>query len=291
MKFTKMHGCGNDYVYVNCFEEGTSHDWPRLSREVADRHTGVGSDGLILIGPASSPAADFRMRIFNADGSEGEMCGNGIRCFAKYVYDRGLTTRTSFAVETLAGIMRPELLVQDDGQVRMVRVDMGVPSFRRGDVPMKGEPGEEATGESLRVGGRSYTVTGVRMGNPNCVTFVEDAGAVPVTRIGPLIEKHPLFPQKANVEFVQVLGNDVLRMRVWERGSGLTMACGTGACASAVAAHKMGFTGRLVHVILDGGALEIEWRPDGRVFMTGPAEEICTGVFTKWREGPGVEEG
>ncbi len=290
MKFTKMHGCGNDYVYVNCFEEGVSHDWPRLAREVADRHTGVGSDGLILVMPPSSRSADFRMRIFNSDGSEGEMCGNGIRCFAKYVYDRGLIDRASFAVETLAGVMRPEVFLQD-GRVKMVRVDMGVPSFKRGDIPMAGEAGEEAVGESLRAGGRTYTVTGVRMGNPNCAVFVEDVAAVPVTQVGPLIERSPLFPNRANVEFVQVLGEDVLRMRVWERGSGLTMACGTGACASAVAAHKMGFTGRRVHVVVDGGALEIEWDPEGRVFMTGPAEEICTGIFSKWRGGSGVEEG
>ncbi len=290
MRFTKMHGCGNDYIFVECFGESAPDDWPRLAREISDRHTGVGSDGLILVMPPSSRNADFRMRMFNSDGSEGEMCGNGIRCFAKYVYDRGLTGRTAIAVETLAGIIRPEMIVRD-GSVKMVKVDMGSPSFRREDIPMKGEPGDEVIGESLRAGGRTYTVTCVSMGNPHCVIFVEDASAVPVTQVGPLVEKHHLFPQRTNVEFVEVLNRDVLRMRVWERGSGLTMACGTGACASTVAAHKMGFTGNRAHVVVDGGALEVEWNPEGRVFLTGPAEEICTGVFTKWKGGSGVEEG
>ncbi|MCR4398645.1 MAG: diaminopimelate epimerase [Firmicutes bacterium] len=282
MKFVKMHGCGNDYVLVNCFEVGMDHDWHRLAREISDRHFGVGSDGLILVMPPSSPGVQFRMRMFNSDGSEGEMCGNGMRCFAKYVYERGLTDRMEFAVETPAGIIRPRVILRD-GLVELVRVDMGVPSFERAEVPMIGAPGE-AVGETLAAGGAQYTVTCVSMGNPHCVVFVDDLGSIEIPRVGPLIERHEVFPEGTNVEFVQVLDRGSVRMGVWERGSGRTLACGTGACASAAASHRMGFTGRRTRVVADGGILEVELDDSGRAFLTGPAEEICSGVFTKWRE-------
>ncbi|NPV71656.1 MAG: diaminopimelate epimerase [Firmicutes bacterium] len=283
MHFVKMHGCGNDYIFVDCFREGEDHDWPRLAKEISDRHWGIGSDGLILVMPPHSGDADFRMRMFNSDGSEGEMCGNGIRCFARYVFEHGLTRKTHLEVETLAGMIRPDLILRD-GSVTAVRVDMGVPSLRREDIPMQGEPGSSALGETLLVKGKPYTFGAVSMGNPHCVIFVEDVAGVPLAEIGPVIENLPMFPRRTNVEFVQVLGRELLRMRVWERGAGITMACGTGACASAVASHKMGFTGNHTQVVADGGTLEVEWAGNGRVYLTGPAEKICTGVFTRWKE-------
>ena len=276
MKFTKMHGCGNDYILVDCFREGESEDWPRLAREISDRHFGVGSDGLILVMP--SDVADFRMRMFNSDGSEGEMCGNGMRCFAKYVYERGMARTRGFTVETLAGLIRPEVL--PDGTVR---VNMGRPSLKRGDVPVTGDPGEDAVGIEIDVRQRPMRATCVSMGNPHCVIVVDDLDAIDLALDGRAVETHPIFPRKANVEFVKVLARDHLRMRVWERGSGITMACGTGACASAVACSVNGLAERKVTVDLDGGTVEVEWSQDGFVYLTGPAEEICEGVFTKWK--------
>ena len=269
-------------MFVDCFLDGDEHDWPRLAREISDRHFGVGSDGLILVMRPRS-GGDFRMRVFNSDGSEAEMCGNGVRCFAKYVYDRRLTDRTRFEVETLAGPIRPEILLHD-GAVSAVRVDMGVPSFRREDIPMTGDPASVAVGETLQVKGRPYTFSAVSMGNPHCVIFVEDAQGAPLAEVGPVVERHPAFPRRTNVEFTQVIDRDHIRMRVWERGAGVTLACGTGACAAVVASHKMGLTGKCARVVVDGGTLDVEWASDGHVYLTGPAEEICTGVFTRWKE-------
>jgi diaminopimelate epimerase len=281
-----MEGAGNDYIFVNCLEEGEHHDWPRLSREISDRHYGVGSDGLILVMP--SQTADFKMRIFNSDGSEGDMCGNGMRCFARLVYDHGLVAKTEMTVETRAGLIRPRLEMVD-GAVESVTVDMGAPSLRPQDVPIVVADGREfAVDVPVTAGGRRYLVTGVRMGNPNGVIFVEDLSRVDLPSEGRALESAAAFPRKANIEFVQVLSRTRIRMIVYERGSGVTLACGTGASASLVAAAFTGRTDRSAKVDVTGGSLSIEWTPDGQVLMTGPAVEIAQGVFTRWKEvGPG----
>ncbi len=276
LRFTKMHGLGNDYVYVDghhqdlgCFDPG------RLSALVSDRNFGVGSDGLILILP--SHVADFRMRIFNPDQSESNMCGNGMRCLAKYVYEHGLTDKTQLAVETPAGIIRPGLTVED-GVVTRVTVDMGTPRLARGDIPMAGEPAASTViDEELDVEGTVIRVTCVSMGNPHCVTFVDDVDEAPVRELGPMVECHPAFPQRTNVEFVEVLDRGRARMRVWERGAGETLACGTGASATCVACALNDHTERSVQMQLPGGTLEIEWRDDDHVFMAGPAVEVFSG--------------
>lgn len=278
MKFVKMHGAGNDFVVVDGLAEDLeSLDLVELSRRMCDRHFGIGSDGLILVLPSRTAA--FRMRMFNPDGSEAEMCGNGIRCFAKYVYDRGLTLDTSFTVETLAGVKELRLSVEDRRVVR-VRVDMGSPSFDPEAVPVKAQAGPDGVARvQLRVGGRRLEGTCLSMGNPHCVVLVEDIAAFPVEKIGPLIEDHRLFPRRTNVPFVQVLARDHLKVRVWERGAGETLACGTGACAAAVACALNGVSGRRAAVELPGGRLEIEWRGDNRVLLDGPAAEVFTGEF------------
>jgi diaminopimelate epimerase len=281
LKFVKMQGTGNDYIYVNCFDIGEQYDWVRLAREISDRHFGVGSDGLILVMPSKS--CDFRMRIFNADGSEGDMCGNGIRCFARLVYELGLTSKTEIDVETRAGVMRPALVI-DRGAVRAVRVNMGRPSLFPGDVPMVAAGYEQAKDVPLVAGGRTYLVTGVRMGNPNGVVFVDDLKSVELVKEGPLLERHVAFPKRANIEFVEVLDPGHIDMLVWERGSGATLACGTGASACLVASAATGRASREAEVKLPGGRLFIEWSAGGDVFMTGPAESVCTGEFVKWKE-------
>lgn len=270
MKFVKMHGLGNDYVYVNGLDARRA-DWPALARAVSDRHTGVGADGLIALLP--SRVADFRMRMFNADGSEGEMCGNGIRCLAKMTWDLGLTRRKDLAFETKAGTIRVCMARYGAREAR-VTVDMGAPR------PLGGGPGSPAMRvETLRIGGRSFRIHEVSMGNPHCVIFVPDAAKAPVAEAGPLLERHPRFPNRTNVEFVEVVSTGVLRQRTWERGSGETMACGTGACASAVAAYRTGRTGPRVTVRLLGGDLRIALAADGRVFMTGPAVTVFHGTW------------
>ncbi|MGE7271568.1 diaminopimelate epimerase [Brevibacillus panacihumi] len=279
MKFTKMHGLGNDYVYVNCFEEDVSRvDLPELARRVSDRHFGIGGDGLILILP--SERADFRMRVFNNDGSEAKNCGNGLRCVSKYVFDHGLTQETRFTVETLGGIMAPVVSVGTDGKVDQVSIDMGEPRFERSAIPMTGIPEERAVEEVIDVVDASFTMTAVSMGNPHAVLFVDEVRDEDVRLYGPQVEFHEWFPERTNVEFIQVLNRQEIEFRVWERGTGVTLACGTGACAAAVAACLRGKTDREVTVHLAGGDLFIEWREsDNRVIMTGPAEEVFSGVY------------
>ena len=274
MKFTKMHGIGNDYVYVNCFEE-TVENPSEVAVKISDRHFGVGSDGLILIKP--SKVADFEMAMYNADGSRGEMCGNGIRCVAKYVYDRGLTDKTSLSIETLAGIKYIDLTVEN-GKVSLVRVNMGAPELLADKIPVISDT-KEVIAQPLLVNGKTYDVTCVYMGNPHFITFMEeDVRKLDLTAVGPAFENHEKFPNRINTEFVNVLDKKTLRMRVWERGSGETLACGTGACATAVAAIVNGLTEEEVTVELLGGNLQIRWdREQNLVFMTGPATIVFDG--------------
>ena len=280
MRFTKMHGIGNDYVYVNGFDERVD-DPAALARAVSDRHFGIGGDGLILILP--SDKADCRMRMFNADGSEAQMCGNGIRCVAKYVHDHGIARRTALTVETLAGVLELDLVVVD-GVVDRVRVNMGEPRLQRAQIPMRGAPGEVIS-EPLHVNGAAFEVTAVSMGNPHCVVFVEDVDGFDVARWGPLFEHHDAFPERVNTEFIQVRDRESFSMRVWERGSGETLACGTGAAAAAVACHLTGRTGRRVTGHLLGGPLELEWQAgSNQVLMTGPAVEVFSGEWHQQEE-------
>jgi diaminopimelate epimerase len=275
MHFTKMHGLGNDYIYVNGFEEQLD-DPSAVARAVSDRHFGIGGDGLILILP--SREADFRMRMFNADGSEAQMCGNGIRCLAKYVYDHRLTRQQTIHVATLAGILELQLFVRD-GLVDRVRVNMGEPRLQRPQIPMQGPPGQ-VLNEPLQVAEKTFQVTAVSMGNPHCIVFVDDPEQFDVEYWGPRFERHAVFPEGVNTEFVQVMDAQTFRMRVWERGSGETLACGTGASAAAVACHLNQRTGRRVTAHLRGGTLELEWNEsDNQVYMTGPAVEVFSGQW------------
>ena len=276
MKFTKMQGLGNDYVYVNCLKEKIA-DPPELARKISDRHFGVGSDGLIMINP--SDKADFEMEMYNADGSRGEMCGNGIRCVAKYVYDYGLTDKTHISVETLGGIKYLDLTVEE-GKVKMVKVDMGKPELEPLKIPVKAS-GDKAVDEPILVGGKEYRMTCVSMGNPHAVIFIGcDVREFPLEEIGPKFENHERFPNRVNTEFVRVIDRRTAEMRVWERGSGETLACGTGACAVAVACALNGFTEDEVTVRLLGGDLQIRWdREKDTVFMTGPAEVVFDGEW------------
>ena len=280
MRFTKMHGLGNDYVYVNGFEERVD-DPAAVARAVSDRHFGIGADGLILILP--SDKADCRMRMFNADGSEAQMCGNGIRCVAKYVYDHDIARRTTLNVETLAGVLNLDLFVVV-GVVNRVCVRMGEPRLQRVQIPMQGTPGE-VINEPLLVNGATFDVTAVSMGNPHCVVFVEDVDGFDVARWGPHFEHHDVFPEGVNTEFIQVHDRESFSMRVWERGSGETLACGTGASAAAVACHLTGRTDRRVTAHLLGGPLELEWQAsDNQVLMTGPAVEVFSGEWHQQEE-------
>jgi diaminopimelate epimerase len=283
IKFTKMHGLGNDYLLVDGMKSAPPEEkLSAIAKALSDRHFGVGADGLILILP--SRAADFRMRMFNSDGSEAEMCGNGVRLFAKFVYDRGYTRERDMEIETLAGIIRPRLRVRS-GRVTGIRVDMGAPRLRRSEIPMKGPDQERVVGERIRVSGRRHEITALSMGNPHCVLFVTDVEKVKVDEIGPAIEHHDLFPRRTNVEFAQIMGEGEIRMRVWERGAGETLACGTGASAVLVAAVLNELSSRKAVVHLRGGDLKVHWNPeDDHVFIEGPAEEICTGE-TRLDEG------
>lgn len=277
MKFTKMHGIGNDYIYVNCLEETVEHP-QETAKYVSDRHFGIGSDGLILIKP--SEQADFEMAMYNADGSRGEMCGNAIRCVAKYVYDHHMTDRTDISIETLAGIKHAKLM--DIGQrVSMVRVHMGTPQLEPEKIPVRYPQADKhaaIVNAPVTAGGHDYHMTCVSMGNPHCVIFTEDVDGLELEKTGPLFECHPYFPNRINTEFVKVLDQTTVQMRVWERGSGETLACGTGACAVTVACVLNKLTQRAVTVKLRGGDLQIEWEKDtGVVYMTGPAEYVFEG--------------
>lgn len=275
MKFTKMHGLGNDYVYVNCFEEKIDNP-PAVARFVSDRHFGIGSDGLIMINP--SKTADFEMEMYNADGSRGEMCGNGIRCVAKYVYDYGLTDKTQISVETLGGIKYLDLTVED-GKVSLVKVDMGKPKLEADLIPIISER-EQVIDEPIEVDGKEYHMTGVSMGNPHAVIYVDDVKGLDLEKIGPKFENHERFPKRINTEFVHCIDRQTVELRVWERGSGETLACGTGACAVAVSSILNNLTDTQVTVKLLGGDLQIEWdREKDRVFMTGPATVVFDGVI------------
>ena len=275
MKFTKLHGCGNGYIYVNLFEEKLENP-AEMSIKVSDHHFGIGSDGLITIGP--SEIADFTMHIYNADGSEAEMCGNGVRCVGKYVYDHGLTDKTEVAVETGAGIKLLTLNVED-GRVKTVRVDMGEPIFKPEQIPVVAE-GEMVIQEPITVGDKEWKMTCVSMGNPHAVVFVDDVKDFPLEKYGPLFENHERFPKRTNTEFVKVVSRTEAYMRVWERGSAETWACGTGTCATVVACILNGLTDRKVLVHLLGGDLVIEWDEEtNHVFMTGPATEVFSGEY------------
>ena len=273
MKFTKMQGCGNDYVYINCFEEKVE-DAPALARKVSDRHFGIGADGLVLIKPSSRD--DFTMEMYNADGSQGKMCGNAIRCVGKYVFDHGMTKKRELAVETLAGTKYLSLNVSGD-KVSEVTVLMGVPVFEPEKIPVVAE-GKSVVDMPVTVDGRKYRITVVSMGNPHAVIFVEDTKNFPIEKIGPLFERHEMFPERVNTEFVKVLDRENINMRVWERGSGETWACGTGACASAVASVINGYTDGKVTVHMLGGNLHIRYDGEGgQVHMTGQAVEVFRG--------------
>lgn len=275
LKFTKMHGIGNDYVYVNCFKETVS-DPEKLSIFVSDRHFGIGSDGLVLIMP--SDKADFRMRMFNADGSEGMMCGNATRCIGKYVYDNGMTDKTDITLETKSGIKKLRLFVKD-GKVETVLVDMGKAVIKPADIPVRSEL-DTFISQKITVNGREETVTCVSMGNPHCVLFTDTpVDAIELEKIGPYFEDHELFPERINTEFANVLDDHTIKMRVWERGSGETWACGTGACATAVAACLNGYCRQDEEITLKlrGGELSITYREDGTVLMRGPAAKVFDG--------------
>ena len=278
MKFTKMHGIGNDYVYVNCFEETVTNP-STVAKFVSDRHFGIGSDGLVLICP--SDVADFRMDMYNSDGSQAEMCGNATRCVGKYVYDRGLTDKTQITLETLAGIKILDLNVKD-GEVQTVRVNMGSPELVPKNIPIDSNL-DRFISEDVEVDGKVYKVTGVSMGNPHAVTFIDDTDSLEIEKIGPKFETHKLFPKKINTEFAQIVDRNTIKMRVWERGSGETLACGTGTCATHVAARLNGLTGDRSVVRLLGGELIIEWNGQGPVMMTGPAEFVFEGEY-QWQK-------
>lgn len=273
--FVKYEGLGNDFVLIDDLEERLHID-AQLAATVCNRHFGVGGDGLILVRP--SEEADSRMVFFNPDGSQAEMCGNGVRAFAKYLYDSGVVRAQSLVVETGAGLKDISLVVKE-GRVEAACVDMGRPSFAASDIPVR-LPTTEAVNVPIEVAGEKITATCVSMGNPHCVVFVEDVAGALVQQLGPALERHEVFPDRTNVEFVQVLSPEEVRMRVWERGAGETLACGTGACATAVAAARTGRTGRRVKVRLPGGDLDITWEGDGRVLMAGPVREVFRGHLT-----------
>lgn len=274
MKFTKMQGIGNDYVYVNCFEE-TVADPERVSEIISDRHFGIGADGLVLIMP--SDKADFRMRMFNADGSEGNMCGNATRCIGKFVYDNHLTDKTSITLETRSGIKKLTLY-PENGKVKTVLVDMGKAVLKPADIPMN-VSGDTFINKPITVDGKEVFITAVSMGNPHAVTYVDDVDSLELERIGPSFENHPLFPERVNTEFIKILDESTMQMRVWERGSGETWACGTGACAATAASVLNGYFphDKEITVKLRGGDLFITYKSDGTVLMRGPAETVFTG--------------
>jgi len=273
--FTKMHGLGNDYHFINCLERDIANP-AALSRAMSHRHLGAGADGIILVLPGDN--APFKMRIFNADGSEAETCGNGIRCFAKYVYERGITQDTAFTIETLAGPNHVALNVEN-GVVKTVRSNMGTPRFNREEIPMLGVPGRVLEEALTLPNGDTVCVTCANIGNPHAVIFVDDATKADLCGLGPLVENHPSFPARTNVEFVNVIDRDNLVMRIWERGSGITMASGSGSCGAALASMITDRVNRSVNVHLTYGILSIEWSEDGCVYQEGPATEVYTAEW------------
>ena len=276
MDFVKMHGLGNDFVFIED-KTGQDKDYTALARAMCNRHTGIGADGLIVI--VDSRVADVRMRIINSDGSEAEMCGNGIRCFAKYVYDSGIIEKKRFTVETPAGIMEPEITVGADNKAKLITINMGRPSFNRSEIPMEGADGR-VLNEDLCVNGANWKITSLLMGVPHTVTYVDDVDTVDIEKIGPLFEKHEAFPKHTNINFAQQMDDRTVKVRTWERGSGATLACGTGSCSVAVASFLNGRTGREVDIQLPLGTLHIEYREeDGNVYMTGPAAVSFTGTW------------
>ncbi len=275
MKFTKMHGIGNDYVYVNCLEETVANP-SETAIEVSDRHKGIGSDGLVLI--KSSEIADFTMEMYNADGSQSQMCGNAIRCVGKYVYEAGYTDKTDISIETLAGIKYLKLTIEN-GKVTIVRVNMGAPILIPAQIPVNLD-GDTVVNRPVVIGDKEYNITCVSMGNPHCITYMDDVLNLDIEKIGPIFENSPVFPERVNAEFVKVIDRDTLQMRVWERGSGETMACGTGACAVAVASILNGLCNDTVTLKLLGGDLQITWdREADVVYMTGSATTVFTGEW------------
>lgn len=274
LKFTKMHGAGNDYIYINCFEE-TVKNPEKLAIKVSNRHFGIGSDGLILISP--SDKADFKMNIYNADGSEGMMCGNGIRCVSKYVYDNGMTDKDEISVETRSGIKLIKMNVEN-GKVVSARVNMGEPILEAEKIPTKFD-GENVIRQKLTIDKKEYEVTCVSMGNPHCIVYVDDVKNIDLEKIGPKFENNEMFPERINTEFVHVVSDTELDMRVWERGSGETLACGTGSCAVTVASVLCGYCKRNTEIKINllGGTLTDIWTDGGDVYMTGPAATVCTG--------------
>ena len=278
MKFTKMHGAGNDYIYVNCFEE-TVEDPNALALKISDRHFGVGSDGLVLIKP--SKAADFMMDMYNSDGSRGKMCGNATRCVAKYVYDNKMTDKTEISLETLSGIKYIKMNIGSDGKVESARVNMGKPILAAKDIPTMFE-GDKVVDKPVKVNGQDYRITCVSMGNPHCILYIDDTDSLDIEKFGPHFEHYKMFPDRINTEFIQRVDSSSFKMRVWERGAGETLACGTGACASLVAGVLNGYYKKDedVKVILLGGELTIRWSSeDNCVYMTGPAATVCTGEY------------
>ena len=275
--FTKMQGAGNDYIYVNCFKEHIS-DINETAKKVSDRPFGIGSDGLVLICP--SDKADFRMDMYNSDGTQAEMCGNASRCVGKYVHDKGLTDKTEITLETLAGIKILKLNLDENGEVDTVCVNMGKPELLSKNIPIDADS-ERFIGEKVEVDGKEYEVTGVSMGNPHAVTYVDDVSKVEIEKIGPKFETHKIFPKKTNTEFVQIIDKKTVKMRVWERGAGETLACGTGACATLVASSLLGLTEDEADIILLGGTLHIKWdKQENNVYMTGPARFVFDGTVT-----------
>jgi len=267
IKFTKMHGAGNDYIFVNCFKEKVPKNLTQLAQEISSRHFGVGGDGLILIMPPEDKKKnDARMRIFNLDGSEGEICGNGIRCVAKYIFDNKISSKKQYQIETLAGIIKPKIVATSRGKATMIEVDMGLGVIRE-------------LNKDIVIDGKRITGHNISMGNPHFVIFVDDLNDIDFASLGAKIERHPFFPKKTNVEFIQLRNRKEIIMRVWERGSGITLACGTGACASVVASNALKLTDNEVTVHLLGGALQIKVEKDGHVIKTGPAEVSFTGEY------------
>lgn len=275
--FTKMHGAGNDYIYVDCTKR-MIEDINETARKVSDRHFGIGSDGLVLI--CGSDKADFRMDMYNSDGTQAEMCGNATRCVGKYVHDKGLTDKTEITLETLAGIKILKLNLNDKGEVETVEVNMGSPELTPKNIPINSDL-ERFIQEPVTVDGEEYLVTGVSMGNPHAITYIDDTDSLEIEKIGPKFENHPMFPKRINTEFAQIVDRKTIKMRVWERGAGETFACGTGACATLVAAHLSDLTDNEADLLLLGGKLHIRWdKEENNIYMTGPAEFVFDGTIT-----------